>query len=231
MNKKLRNYITLFVAVLIAIVLTNFVIFDNVTYASVPDEKMEIADVPSWYASRDTLDNGGIVTKHFPTISYEVYVKPKNTQKVLMSKFDNQTYMIEMQKAKLIQPASDSPLKNFTLVYAIVLLALEAVVVVWILCMVFKLVQSIRKGEVFVTKVSKYLETTGILLTVLYLFQFIGSYVIMQYFIREVRLAGYYIVFRNDCNSMYIITGLALMIISQIILMGKDLKDEHDLTI
>nr|MCR4701646.1 hypothetical protein [Bacteroidaceae bacterium] len=71
----------------------------------------------------------------------------------------------------------------------------------------------------------------GILLTVLYLFQFIGSYVIMQYFIREVRLAGYYIVFRNDCNSMYIITGLALMIISQIILMGKDLKDEQDLTI
>jgi hypothetical protein len=139
--------------------------------------------------------------------------------------------MIEMQKAKLIQPASDSPLKNFTLVYAIVLLALEAVVVVWILCMVFKLVQSIRKGEVFVTKVSKYLETAGILLTVLYLFQFIGSYVIMQYFIREVRLAGYYIVFRNDCNSMYIITGLALMIISQIILMGKDLKDEQDLTI
>ena len=45
MNKKLRNYITLFVAVLIAIVLTNFVIFDNVTYASVPDEKMEIADM------------------------------------------------------------------------------------------------------------------------------------------------------------------------------------------
>ena len=42
MNKKLRNYITLFVAVLIAIVLTNFVIFDNVTYASVPDEKMEM---------------------------------------------------------------------------------------------------------------------------------------------------------------------------------------------
>ena len=69
MNKKLRNYITLFIAALVAIVLTNFIIFDNVTYASVPDEKMEIADVPSWYASRDTLDNGGLVTKHFPTIS------------------------------------------------------------------------------------------------------------------------------------------------------------------
>ena len=30
---------------------------------------------------------------------------------------------------------------------------------------------------------------------------------------------------------MYILTGLALMIISQIILMGKDLKEEQELTI
>jgi hypothetical protein len=30
---------------------------------------------------------------------------------------------------------------------------------------------------------------------------------------------------------MYIITGLALMIISQIILKGKDLKEEQELTI
>jgi hypothetical protein len=30
---------------------------------------------------------------------------------------------------------------------------------------------------------------------------------------------------------MYLITGLALMIISQIILMGKDLQEEQDLTI
>jgi hypothetical protein len=38
-------------------------------------------------------------------------------------------------------------------------------------------------------------------------------------------------VFKNECNSMFIFTGLALMIISQIILMGKDLKDEQELTI
>lgn len=52
-----------------------------------------------------------------------------------------------------------------------------------------------------------------------------------QYLIRNIELAEYEVVFTNDTNQMYILTGLALMIISQIILMGKDIKDEHDLTI
>ena len=48
---------------------------------------------------------------------------------------------------------------------------------------------------------------------------------------RNIKLAEYDVVFQNNTNSMLIITGLALMIISQIILMGKDLKEEQDLTI
>ena len=81
------------------------------------------------------------------------------------------------------------------------------------------------------SKVAQYLETTGILLTTLYLYTFAVSYISTQYFISHVHIADYYIVFKNECDSMYIITGLALMIISQIILMGKELKEEQDLTV
>ena len=49
--------------------------------------------------------------------------------------------------------------------------------------------------------------------------------------IDHIQLADHSIIFKNECNSMYILTGLTLLIISQIILMGKDLKDEQELTI
>ena len=97
--------------------------------------------------------------------------------------------------------------------------------------MVIKLISKIRRGEIFVAKVSKYLEITGILLTCLYLYELAVSYIVTQYFISHIHLADLSIVFKNECNSMFIFTGLALMIISQIILMGKDLKDEQELTI
>jgi hypothetical protein len=82
-----------------------------------------------------------------------------------------------------------------------------------------------------VTKVAKYLEITGILLSLLYLNALVVSYFITQYFIANIHLADHSIVFKNECNSMFILTGLGLMIISQIILMGKDLKEEQELTI
>ena len=81
------------------------------------------------------------------------------------------------------------------------------------------------------TKVAKYLEITGILLSFLYLYTLAISYLTTQYFISYIHLADHSIVFKNECNSMYILTGLGLMIISQIILMGKDLKEEQELTI
>ncbi|MBO4772312.1 MAG: DUF2975 domain-containing protein [Bacteroidales bacterium] len=47
----------------------------------------------------------------------------------------------------------------------------------------------------------------------------------------HIQLAYYSIVYKNDCNIMFLIMGLSLMVISQVILMGKELKEEQDLTI
>ena len=75
------------------------------------------------------------------------------------------------------------------------------------------------------------METTGILLTVLYIFQSLSNIIIGDYLAKHIVLAEYAIISKNDANIMFILTGLALMIISQIILMGKDLKEDQDLTI
>ena len=232
MNKKLKIYSTLFVVAIIILAVTSTVHYSNYTWDSNSDEKLELVESPSEFMSTDTLANGQVVTKRHPYIGYEVNVEPRNypNQKILLSKSDGQTYRVNMKKVNLEVPASN--LHSYIPMILILSSAVVAIIVaIWIVFLVFKLILNIRKGEIFVTKVSRYLETAGILLSVLYLYTLVSSYITTQYFIQNMHIADYYIVFKNECNGMYILTGLALMIISQIILMGKDLKDEQELTI
>ena len=241
MNKKLKIYSTLFVVVLVYLVVTSVFHIDSYGWGQGGHDKLEFVDEAPGFMTRDTLEGGAVRTITKPTVSYEVYVKPKDLskQRVLLSTAksihqssagETQTYKVEMQKVKLVTPTSETSF-NFHILFAIVSALVVTIVIVWILCMVYKLIRRIRKGDIFVAQVSKYLETTGFLLTALYLFQWFSSYVFTQYCINNIQLSDYYIVYKNEANSMYILTGLALMIISQIILMGKDLKEEQDLTI
>jgi hypothetical protein len=232
MNKKLKIYSTLFVVAIIILAVTSTFHYNSVSWSSDPEETMELVESAPEFMSCDTLANGSVVTTQHPYIGYEVSVKPKNkpNQKMLLSKSYGQTYRVNMKKVDLEVPASDvhSALPMILIISSAVV---AVVVAIWIVFLVFKLIRNIRKGEIFVTKVSRYLETAGILLSVLYLYTLVVSYATTQYFIHNLHIADYYIVFNNECNGMYILTGLALMIISQIILMGKDLKEEQELTI
>ena len=71
----------------------------------------------------------------------------------------------------------------------------------------------------------------GWLLVVLYVSQYLIAYISAKHLMHYLVLADYAVVFQNNCNNMYIFTGLALMIVSQIILMGRELKDDQALTI
>ena len=234
MNKKLKIYSILFVVALVALTVNNNFFFGSEMWITTSDEKMEIVENPNEIVTRDTLESGAVITtttKAKSTISYEVYVQPKNTKKCLRSTAGDQVYTINMQKVRLEKPATRDNLLNFAPVFAVSSAIVTLIVVIWILCMVYKLIRRIHQGEVFVAQVAKYLETTGILLTALYLFQWITTYALTQYISKNIMLADYYVVYKNECNSMYIFTGLALMIISQIILMGKELREEQELTI
>ena len=232
MNKKLKIYSTLFVVAIIILAVTSTVHYSNYTWSSDSDEKLELVESPSEFMSTDTLANGQVVTRRHPYIGYEVNVEPRNypNQKILLSKSNGQTYRVNMKKVNLEVPATE--LHSYVpMIFILSSAAVAIIVAIWIVVLVFKLIRNIRKGEIFVTKVSKYMETAGILLSVLYIYTLIASYITTQYFIQNLHIADYYIVFKNECNGMYILTGLALMMISQIILMGKDLKEEQELTI
>lgn len=231
MTKKLKIYSTLFVVALIVFVVGDTFHYSSMGWSSAPDDKMEFAELPSEFEKRDSIP-GGVVSTGVPLISYEVNVQSwgRADHKALLSTAKGQTYRVTMQKIKVSIPTSRAG--SQVPFYFIASSAIFAIIVcLWVLWLIIKLITSIRRGEIFVTKVAKYLEITGILLSVLYLNALIVSYGITQYFIANIHLADHSIVFKNECNSMYLLTGLGLMIISQIILMGKDLKEEQELTI
>lgn len=232
MNKKLKIYSTLFVIALIVFGFATTFHYSAMGWSPAPDNNMQFAELPSDFMSTDTLPDGGTVSYGHPYYTYELNVHQwsRPDHKVLLSTAQGQTYKVEMQKVKVGMPVSRAG-SNIPMYIISSIAIVSFIIFLCILYMVIKLIIKIRRGEIFVTKVSKYLEITGILLTCLYLYQLAASYIVTQYFISTIHLADLSIVFKNECNSMFIFTGLALMIISQIILMGKDLKDEQELTI
>ena len=234
MNKKLKIYTTLFLVVLIVLLVfpVNLHHYSS-TYIPGSEGKLEYGNIPEQFYERDTIiEADGISTSSkMSTRIYTVNVLPKKpyANTAIISTVGDQAYKVTMKQVTLALPTAKA--KKTPTVIFITSIIISLAMLIWVLCLVIKLIRSIRRGEIFVSNVSTYLETTGILLSVIYIIQFISSYAEALFFMRNIKLAEYDIVFQNNTNSMLIITGLALMIISQIILMGKDLKEEQDLTI
>ena len=234
MNKKLKIYTTLFLVVLIVLLVfpVNLHHYSS-TYIPGSEGKLEYGNIPEQFYERDTIiEADGISTSSkMRTRTYTVNVLPKKpyANTAIISTVGDQAYKVTMKQITLTLPTAKA--KKTPTVIFITSIIISLAMLIWVLCLVIKLIRSIRRGEIFVSNVSKYLETTGILLSVIYIIQFISSYAEALFFMKNIKLAEYDIVFQNNTNSMLIITGLALMIISQIILMGKDLKEEQDLTI
>lgn len=234
MNKKLKIYSSIFLVVLITLLVfpTNVHRYPS-DYIPGSDGKLEYGNIPEQFYERDTVINefGVSTSSKMSTRSYTVNVLPKkpSAPTAIISTVGDQAYKVTMKKVELTMPASKAP--NFPLISIISTAIISLLLSVWVFILVIKTIRSIRRGEIFVSQVSKYLETTGILLSVIYIIQLVCSYAETHFLIKNIELAEYNVVFQNNTNSMLIITGLALMIISQIILMGKDLKEEQDLTI
>ena len=233
MKTKLKIYCALFVAVLIIALISKFRV-ERFQYGYSSDSpKLEFGEQPKeFYIVNDTVfhEGGMNVTQESRSITMDVFVRHHpSTGRLLVSRAGGQAYTMKVTAAQLRVPLGQ--LSNIPLKSSIVSAIVYFVLIIWVLIMAFKIVVNIRKGEIFVSKVARYLEITGIILAVLYLFQFISGYLISQYFIKHVVLAEMEVIYKNTANFMFLITGLTLMIISQIILMGKDIKEEQELTI
>jgi len=238
MNKKLKLYCSLFVTVLILFMVFNFFhVSFPFSYASYGDDRLEfMEEAPGeFYDVYDTVSHEG--GHHYyssvNTVNFDVNVMPKSSsifdKKALYSISNNQVSKLQLQSVRVVTSSRHASTLFFILAFALTLVSF--VVAVYIIVLIFKIVNRIKNGVIFASQVSRFLNTAGKLLVGLYLYQFIFSFIYNIYCINHIHLAQYYVVYKNDANIMLILTGLGLMIISQIILMGKDLKEEQDLTI
>jgi hypothetical protein len=245
MNKKLKIYSTLLAIVLVGTVISNT--FHRENYSSIMREgevltldslTEEFGKVDkSTTVQVDTVDGKRYTTvtttsynvKFKPTFEVTVPVRPNRaaTDKFLYSKVDGQSCMVEMQKVKLKIPMEKGS-DTFTIVLALMILLLLPFL--WLLVIVLKVIRSVYKGEIFVTQITKRLETAGWLLVGFWFLANIVGYIQIQILRETVRMA-YYDIYWESASIYYIVFGLVLMILSQIILKGKDLKDEQELTI
>ena len=239
MNKKIKIYSTLLIVALITLMLTSTFHFNKTSSCRMDDEECTLTfeDLPKEFGSFDSIDGGWRGT-FYPTYDLDCYVRAQRfpQDKVLLSrykKYPTQTeadvYKIEMQKVRASIPMEKA---DSTVTYIVGFIWAGAFLLyAWLLVIIIKLVLSIRRGEVFVKKVSKSLEKSGIMLAVMYLYDLLCGYLLYSYFISNLHIAQYDIIFASSANEMFLIMGLVLMILSQIILMGKEMKEDQELTI
>ena len=137
--------------------------------------------------------------------------------------------VIDIEKAKI----SVSSTKNY-FVKLLVLAAIVAIVyiigLIWVIRLIVRVIKNIRKGNIFVSQMAVDLERLGILMTIFFVIGFIGQ--IYNYFMAcGIQLENYQVVLGPINGRAWLIAGTGLMLLSQIFSMGKDLKEDVDLTV
>ena len=158
------------------------------TYIPGSEGKLEYGNIPEQFYERDTIiEADGISTSSkMSTRIYTVNVLPKKpyANTAIISTVGDQAYKVTMKQITLTLPTAKA--KKTPTVIFITSIIISLAMLIWVLCLVIKLIRSIRRGEIFVSNVSKYLETTGILLSVIYIIQFISSYAEALFFMRNI---------------------------------------------
>ena len=246
MNKKLKIYSVLLAIVLVGTVISNTFHRDNYSTVMREGEVLTLDSLTEEFAKvdwkttvkvdtvdgkRDTIATATSWNVQFkPTLEVTVPVRPCRaaTDKFLYSNVKGQTCMVEMQQVKLKVPMEKGSY-TFTIVLAL-MICLLLPPSLWLLVIILKVIRSVYKGEIFVTQISKRLETAGWLLVAIWFLGNVVSYIQIQ-LLRDAVLMAYYDIYWKLADVSYIIYGLVLMIIAQIILKGRDLKEEQELTI
>jgi hypothetical protein len=231
MKKKLKIYSALLFIVLLIEVFGNTLSYRYSEWSTDPIKELSIGPLPDDFATTKEV-KGGVATYFKPTLSLDVKVNACEIApgKYLVCNAGEKSCRLDIQKAKVSIPVER--LKGTFLFYYVTANGLLIIVLgIFLLVIAFKIIRSVYRGEVFVSKVSRQMETAGIVMVVIQLIYYIGAYVATQLLLNQTDISYLDISMDDAKISYFIILGLILMIFSQIILMGKDLKEEQELTI
>ena len=259
MNKKLKFYSGLFLfSILFVVVFAVFTPTDNsiVAFHYSRAHSYRVDDLMRVSVERDAnplvtvktdttyqvetdslgnIDTIGVSTNYSSFSSYKSYTVnlrkrvSTNTPPFICVANSTTKGVIDIEKAK-ISVSSSKP----NIVGKIVLVAIAVIVyligLIWVIRLIVRVIRNIRRGNIFVSQMSVDLERLGILMTIFFVVGFIGQ--IVGYFMTcDINIENYQVVFGPINGRAWLIAGTGLMLLSQIFSMGKDLKDEQELTV
>lgn len=245
MNKKLKIYSVLMAIVLVGTAISLTFNYENcyfehrdgevLTLDSLKEEfakidRKTVVKVDTANGKRDTSTTSSWTVHFKPTFEISVPVRPIRgaNDKFLYSNLRGEPCLVDMQQVKLKVPFEKAS-PNFMWTQTLLSCA-TLPLLIWLMVIVLKVIRSVYKGEIFVSQIAKRLEMAGWLLVATWFVENVTDYIQIQ-ILREQVLMAYYDIYWQPASINFVIFGLVLMILSQIILKGKDLKDEQELTI
>ena len=133
------------------------------------------------------------------------------------------TVQVPSEKARPATAYSNTLLAIGSILYGIGILGF------WIIFIIT--IRSVKRGEVFLLNVASHLMMAAIFLLVAYAAQWVFIWAAYERAIELVAIADYEIVPNYEYDNSLLYIAFGLMLLSQIIKQGKELKDDQELTI
>ena len=185
--------------------------------------------------SLGNVDTIGVATKSISTSnirSYTVNLRKRSiaqTPPFICVANSTTKGVIDIEKAKISISSSNQNIVVI-MIFAAIVAIVYLVGLIWVIRLIVRVIRNIRKGNIFVSQMAVDLERLGILMTIFFVVGFIGQ--IVGYFMTcGIQLENYQVVFGPINGRAWLIAGTGLMLLSQIFSMGKDLKEDVDLTV
>jgi len=229
MKNKLKLYCTLLILVLPVYKVTNILLDHKYHHM---EKALTIGPLPKECRGETIKTVDGDWTRMKPFYPFEVNVKSYRLEqdKYLSCNAGEKSCTMVIKKAQIDIPAERENVKTIYYIQ-VVNIIIQMIFAFFILIIGYLLIVSVYKGEVFVGKVARLMEVAGGLICGMTLVNTTSSYISFRMLMEHIDSTYLDIYWDYGNNFIFITLGLTMMVFSQIILRGKELQEEQELTI
>jgi ABC-type multidrug transport system fused ATPase/permease subunit len=231
MKNRLKLYCTLLILVLPVYRVTNILI-DKKSHHISEEKVLTIGPLPKECSGETIKTVDGDWTRMKRFYPFEVNVKSYRMErdKYLSCDAGEKSFTMVIKKAQIDIPSERANVKTIYYIQ-VVNIIIQMIFAIFILIIAYLLFVSVYNGKVFVGKVARLMEVAGGLICAMALVNTISSYISFRMLMEQIDSTYLDIYWDYGNNFIWITLGLTLMVFSQIILKGKELQEEQELTI
>lgn len=232
MKNKLKIYSALLIVVFLVEGVT--IILQNHNSHHISEEKaLTIGPLPKECRERTIKAGDDEFTLMKPFYPFEVNIKSCSygRDKYLSCNAGEKSCSMVIKKAQIDIPSERENVKTIYNIQVINII-IQAIFTFLIVAIGWRLIVSVYNGEeVFAAKVARQMEIVGGLICGMTLVNIISGYISFRMLMEQIDSTYLDIYWDYGNNFIFITLGLTLMVFSQIILRGKELQEEQELTI